>query len=500
VDKKIGLRKAQTAAASSGIRDTKAKDKAKEKAQLKKTKSPKVHGAHKAHAAHAAHNEEGAGEQGVGGIEERDGVEHAHRHHGVEGPELAHEEEELEEPGETHDSEATGADAIKRSQGGSGGDGFEGGQHRDQREAYERYLRGNVQSDQERIEKLKQRGARDDFNPERTPREVEALGTHRATAHVVRLHEAWKLAGVSRDDAIEKAAAFLAGFGQTQNVRKVLAELERSPIRDVYPLEVLMRLLDSHPELLPGVRAGSVIANTDALSDGSRVFAEHPVKVHVAADIRVKSFALLGGGRPGYEFHPHRDDENAFELCVDTPGRWTFALLAAPLQQLGKLQRETAEGILEIFTVHVHAMGKAGEPVTAEAWLAAQEADALLYDDDDDDDEDERADAGQPDLEPAPLLAVQVRRLLDHIARDPAAGTSAVTTYSWDATLFRPGVRADQVPILHIVVDHASAFDPAWSRARDAIAQKQKEYEPARAPLTAEDVTAALRRARVRDA
>jgi hypothetical protein len=46
------------------------------------------------------------------------------------------------------------------------------------------------------------------------------------------------------------------------------------------------------------------------------------------------------------------------------------------------------------------------------------------------------------------------------------------------------------------VADPAAAKKAA--KAREAIAQKQREYEPGRALITTEDVASALRRARVR--
>lgn len=473
--------------------------KTKEKAKPEKLKAQKPKGqrpAQKAAGAHgAAHHDAEEGAQGVGAIEAgREGAEHAR--HAPE-TEALEREEEVVERDDAHETGATGADAVKRSKGGDtgGGDGFEGGQ--DQREAYERWMRGRVDADQERIAKLKQRGAKDDFNENRTPVEVEALGTHRAVAHVVRLHETWALAGMSRDAAIGNAAHFLAGFSAVQNIRKVLADLESSPIRDVYPLEVLMKILDERPDLLPGVRGGHVVGNADALAKGAVVLAGHPVQVQLPRDVRIKSFALLGGGRPGYEFHPHKD-EGVFQLLVDTPGRFMFALLAAPLQQLGRIQRETSEAILEIFSVNVHAMGKKGEPLSPEEWAALQ---ALDDDDDEVDNESgcDESDDEVPDVAaaPAPSLAAQVRAALERVVRTPGADAGA-TTYSWEAELFRPGGALCDEPLLRVSITDAGPFDQAWVKARQAIVDKQREWEPSRAPVTAEDLTAALRRARYR--
>lgn len=482
--------------------DPRRPSKIKDKAKLDKLKAPKLKVHHSPKATGGAHGAAHDGEEGaheVGALEGPEGAGHAHHHQGAE-VEAPEQEDEVHEPDEGHETAATGADAVKRAKGDAGGgDGFEGG--RDQREAYERWMRGRVGDDQDRIAKLKARGAKDDFDADRTPLEVEALGTHRAVAHVVRLHESWALAGVSREDAIAHAAQFLAGFSATQNIRRVLAQLESNPIRDVYPLEVLMKLLDDRPELLPGVRAGRIVANAETLADGAHVFAGHPVRLEVPVDVRIKSFALLGGGRPGYEFHPHKD-EGVFQLLVDTPGRFTFALLAAPLQQLARIQRETSEAMLEVFSVNVHAMGKKGEPLSAEQW-AAQVA---LDDDGRDlaDDESDGRDGEAQDAHDAvaPSLAAQVRGALELIQRDePTDGQDAAvtaTTYSWEAALFRPGSSLLDEPLLRLSIRNAAAFDGAWAKARQVIVEKQREWEPSRAAVTAEDFTAALRCARYR--
>jgi hypothetical protein len=280
----------------------------------------------------------------------------------------------------------------------------------------------------------------------------------------------------------------------------------------VYPLEVLMRLLDERPELLPGVRPGHIIGNADELRNGKRVLAGLPLQIPVPPDCRLKSFALLGGGRPGYEFFPTPGDETRYTFQVDTPGSWTFAVLAAPLQQLGRIQRETQEALLEVFTVEVWAMGKKGHPLSADEWRIQQETEAELAgfaDDNGDDDDDDDSDANQADQhvaggDVAPrtvgLIAMQVRVALEQIQRDVVAddAPAAATTYSWVCELRKPGSDVDSEPLLRVVVDKATAFDAAWHRAREAIATKQKEFEPARQPLTQDDLTAALQRARVR--
>jgi hypothetical protein len=463
-------------------------------------------GAHGAAAGGDDHGDEGAGAaggaSGVAGADES-GDLHRRRHGDAELLWELQREERVEHVEEPHETAASGADAVKRSKGGEQGqsDGFDQGQQ--QREAYERLLKGNVKSDQERFDELRKKGHKDDFRPERPPPEVEKLGLNRVVAHVVRLYDAWTLDGVKRDDAVPKMAAWLAGLSTPQVIKKVLQELESKPIRDVYPLEIVMHLLAHRPDLVPGLKKGGVIGNSDELASGRKCFAGHAVQVQVPPDTRLKSFALLGGGRPGYEFFPTPGDDNKYTLLIDTPGRFTFALLAAPLVSLGRIQKEGSDLILELLQVTVSAMGKKGEPISPEDWSAQQQAEAAAGDDDDDDSaDDEPGVAGAPaakgPTEPAPLLILQIRKALDAVARDEVTGPAAATTYSWDVRFFRPATAADGDGVLHLVVERAGPFDAVWSKAREAINRMQRELEPGRALLTQEDLAAALRRARVR--
>lgn len=245
--------------------------------------------------------------------------------------------------------------AVKRK--GDGGfshresDGFDRG-----REAYEAYLKGNVKQDAERFRELAAVGVVDTFDPELAPDAVEALGHIRSAKHMVRLYDHWTLNDVARDEAIERAARWLSGFHRVDNVKKVFLELENTPIRDIYPLEVMLKMLEVSPERLEGVSVGNVLGQAAALEEG-RVFAGHAVQVPVPPNTRLKAFALLGGQRPGYEFFPSPKD-GYYTLQVDTPGDWEFALFAVRTESLGKIDRELPGGVVERFRVKVVDMGR----------------------------------------------------------------------------------------------------------------------------------------------
>jgi hypothetical protein len=250
-------------------------------------------------------------------------------------------------------SEVATENAVTRKEGGfsdrRGEDGFERG-----REAYEAYVRGNVEKDAERFDELRAGGAIDDFDPEIAPSDAERLGTFKSAAHLVRMYDHWTLNNFSRLESIEQAALWLGGFNRADNVRKVLGELESKPIRDIYPLEVMMELLDKNPAKLPGVEPGSVIGGFPALTDG-KVTAGHSIQIPVPDGVRLKAFALLGGERPGYEFHPSKKD-GFYTLLVDTPGEYDFALYAVRTQKLGRMSKELPGGVVERFKVNVSEM------------------------------------------------------------------------------------------------------------------------------------------------
>jgi len=131
---------------------------------------------------------------------------------------------------------------------------------------------------------------------------------------------------------------------------------------------------------------------------------------------------------------------------------------------------------------------------------------------DDDHDDDERGEASDAagndntddDVIPdghyrTPCLHDQVHAALDTITRlDDDDGP---VCYTWDVTLYRPGIYSDGQPaeaIWHLVVDRAHAFDPVWERATVAIATRLLYIEPDAVAPSLDDVLGALKRARVR--
>ena len=416
--------------------------------------------------------------------------------------------------------------------GGLGDDGFDDGQK--SREAYESYLKGNVEQDAARFAALREGGAVDKFNPELPPKDVEALGNMNAANHLVRMYDHWMLQGKDRMECISSASTWLSGFEKTGTVKKVLTEMESKPIRDVYPVEVMSRVLDEHPESIPSVKRGSILGNTEHIRGDKPVYAGHKVFVPVPKDMRLKGFALLGGARPGYEFFPSPKRADHYELLVDTPGEWTFALAACPTKALGggKIMKEADETVLETFTVNVQRMGKKdGDDSAVEGGMLV------------DSDHVDAGDAGNGEQKPFDLDSIkksdtvgmragqksidkglpagiakridqgaranvvggvvvgsvmnQARNSLKDIVKDPVE-EGEKQTYSLEKSFVAPGKYKDELDaneIFHVSIDRADPFDPQWKELLSNMQAMLNEWEPgAKAPTDAE-LKRALRRA-----
>jgi hypothetical protein len=164
------------------------------------------------------------------------------------------------------------------------------------------------------------------FDPNLTPVEVENLGNLRGAVHMARLVNHWGKAGVPQEQAVQDAATVLLQFTRPEMARSLFRELDRAPVGHVYPLQIQLAILDQVPGFWPNVSRAPVIENKDALVAGQRIQAGHPFRVHLPATMKLKSFALLTPGQPGYEFEPLRN--GVYRMLVDTPGRWTFAVRA----------------------------------------------------------------------------------------------------------------------------------------------------------------------------
>ena len=250
------------------------------------------------------------------------------------------------------ESETVTANAVSRKGGRNtsmGGDSFGGGNGR---EMIEQYLLGHINDDADHFSKLRSEGQQDFFDPELDAKGIEDLGL-KASGHMVRLFDHWRKEGLDRTQTINHSVALVSGFGNVNKIRQLLKEMETTPIRDIYPLEIMLQIAQSTPHKLPGVSLGGVIENLSHIDEAQLAQAGHPFTFEIPEKYRIKSFAILGGDRPGYAFGPSLK-QGSFQLQIETPGRWNFALLAVPTSQLGKITREHPnESVLETFMIDV---------------------------------------------------------------------------------------------------------------------------------------------------
>lgn len=153
------------------------------------------------------------------------------------------------------------------------------------------------------------------------------------------------------------------------------------------------------------------------------------------------------------------------------------------------------------------AEGTQGQGDVEDPWREGMDGNAPAGDDDVDDEDRGRANRADTVLEEddaghwqVPPLSLQIEAGLAAIARDDDG--SGAATYAWDFTLYRPGVYGAQQPaekLFHLVVAHASAFDPLWEQAREALNEKLALLEPDARRITVEDVTRTLRVARMKE-
>ena len=74
-------------------------------------------------------------------------------------------------------------------------------------------------------------------------------------------------------------------------------------IVDIYPLEILAYLLERAPEIMSKHEFRPFVRNRDELVSGQFGVGE-PIELRVPLALKMRSFALDGGGNPGYAFAP----------------------------------------------------------------------------------------------------------------------------------------------------------------------------------------------------
>jgi hypothetical protein len=155
-----------------------------------------------------------------------------------------------------------------------------------------------------------------------------ALETPLAYAkHAMILAEALRRStGATRHEAIDYLARMFVAPRDRTFGRSALKEFgPSSGILDVYPLEVVTHVLDHYPHFLPKVSRGRFFHQSGERAQVWHTDTQTPVILEYPEDLKVRGFALMGGGTPGYVFEP-ADAPGRYRLQVRSPGRWTCSV------------------------------------------------------------------------------------------------------------------------------------------------------------------------------
>lgn len=132
-----------------------------------------------------------------------------------------------------------------------------------------------------------------------------------------------------REASLDLLATLYTGVSDRAYANKALREFGHATgIIDIYPLELMNHLLEHVPGFCTKVRKGSFLRRTegdDALALSGTVGA--PMRLDYDPELRVRGFALAGGGRPGYLLEP-LDEPGAYQLIFLSPGTFTAILSA----------------------------------------------------------------------------------------------------------------------------------------------------------------------------
>ena len=135
-----------------------------------------------------------------------------------------------------------------------------------------------------------------------------------------------KRAHLERVEALAEVADLLIAIDDGPKVKRVLGEMPTAGrIVDIYPLEVMVYVLERRPDLLDGVAMAPFLKNRDEV-EGTTHPVEAEIRLRLPVNLKVRAFALDGGGSPGYCFAPGGPGEYILE--VGDSGRFGVLVMA----------------------------------------------------------------------------------------------------------------------------------------------------------------------------
>lgn len=156
--------------------------------------------------------------------------------------------------------------------------------------------------------------------PSVTPDELMAMGPLVRARHLMTLL-ARRRRDVPRETVLKEAGDLLLGIDPAEAKRLLLTMGEAGRIVDVYPLEVLVYVLEKKP--LPGVSFGPIIQNKRGL-EAATFTPDQVLRLKIPLAMRIKGLALEGGPMPGYCFAP--GPPGAYHLQFDEVGEFSLIL------------------------------------------------------------------------------------------------------------------------------------------------------------------------------
>lgn len=154
-----------------------------------------------------------------------------------------------------------------------------------------------------------------------------------------------KRARQKRTQVLAEIGDLILGLNQKERINKILALMPQvGRIVDIYPLEILAYLLEQAPEIMSKHEFRHFVRNRDELL-ASRFDVGEPIELRVPVALKMRGFALSGGGNPGYAFAPGPPGVYWLEFG----GVGSFELLLR-----GEMRRVS---YIDRLTLHIHDMG-----------------------------------------------------------------------------------------------------------------------------------------------
>jgi hypothetical protein len=165
----------------------------------------------------------------------------------------------------------------------------------------------------------------------------------RFAQHAMMLAAQRQIEGLPRDTAIEYLAQLYLGVSDRTYANKAIRQFGAATgVLDIYPVEVMQHLLAHAPNFLRKVQLGSFFTSTPKA--GYRTEVGKPITLAYDDTLRIRGFALQGGGQPGYLFEPV-EPPGSYHLSFAEAG--TFKVAISALTKDGHLLIEDFQVVVD---------------------------------------------------------------------------------------------------------------------------------------------------------